>query len=241
MATCPIKEFFDFPELTEQVVQYLTFHEVLQCMKTCKALYNLKQYFFHHVELKKRHPAPDDLARYRYHIRILNVPCDEPVNLEVVAKGLPRRTLSKAGSSTEEPEPSSQGPGSFVNSAASRITMSGSPYLPLSPLDKHVFQHLQSISLQSNSKNMEDLIQRTILLHHADELHETQQIPPENMDVRESLKICTNSFLQILDYSPYVHDLTLPAEMLTQLDSSLVEQFLDTLANGTPILNYISS
>ncbi|KAK3822992.1 MAG: hypothetical protein J3Q66DRAFT_397462 [Benniella sp.] len=216
MATCPIKEFFDIPELAEQVVQYLTRHEVLQCMKTCKALYNLKQYFFHHVELKERHPAPDDLARYRYHIRILNVPCDEPVNLKAIAKDLPRRTLSKA--------------------AASGIKDLGRASSRLSSLDRHVFHHLRSISLLCNSRLVAEILTRIDMVHGADILSGTKVTSLAQLDSFFHLKATTTSFLRILYYSPYVHSLTLPAEILNLRDPSLVEQFLDTMANRTPSL-----
>jgi hypothetical protein len=187
-------------------------------MKTCKALYKLKQYFFHHVELKERHPAPDDLARYRYHIRILIVPCDEPVNLRAIAKDLPRRTLSKAASGKKVPGPLSS---------------------RLSSLDRHAFHHLRSISLLCNSRIVAELLTRIDMVQGADILSKTNVASLTKLDSFFHLKATTTSFLRILYYSPYVHSLTLPAEILSLRDPSLVEQFLDTIENRTPSLTQL--
>ncbi|KAF9364275.1 hypothetical protein BGX34_002037 [Mortierella sp. NVP85] len=150
MTSCPAKELFGIPELAEQVIQHLTRQELVQCIKTCKALHDqLKQYLFHHVKLKGRHPVPEELTKYRYHIRTLSVPCNEPVNLKAIAFGLPLRTLpqesrSKGEESTSSPQEST--------AAAPTDPMSDTPPLLSSPADKTMFHHLGSISLMDISK-----------------------------------------------------------------------------------------
>ncbi|KAK3822994.1 MAG: LOW QUALITY PROTEIN: hypothetical protein J3Q66DRAFT_330559 [Benniella sp.] len=151
MTSCPAKELFDIPELAEQVIQHLTRQELVQCIKTCKALHNqLKQYLFYHVKLKGRHPVPEELTKNRYHIRTLSVPCNEPVNLKAIAFGLPLRT----------PPQESKPKGEESTSSSSQESTAAAPNDPMpdplrllsSPSDKTMFHRLESISLVDISK-----------------------------------------------------------------------------------------
>ncbi|KAI8351869.1 hypothetical protein B0O80DRAFT_499786 [Mortierella sp. GBAus27b] len=194
--TIPSAKVFDIPELTEQVVQYLAPKEIVQCMRTCKALSNqLEQYLYHHVELKGPHPAPEKLVRYRGCVQILILPCNEPSNLKTLA--------STTGSKSS--------PAESLESTTHSTCAAAETLPPTSPLSaEHVFHHLRSISLVGNPRSL------------------------------PQLSVCTEYFLQILDQSPHVTHLRLPAQILTLGNQLLVQQFLDSLANRTLALRRLT-
>ncbi|KAK3823075.1 MAG: hypothetical protein J3Q66DRAFT_437489 [Benniella sp.] len=80
----------EVPELVGLIAQYLSSHDIAQCMATCKAWKPLfESFLWRIVELKSYYPAPQALVHNRHRIRSLSVAANDYVNLQTLAYDLP--------------------------------------------------------------------------------------------------------------------------------------------------------
>ncbi|KAK3823080.1 MAG: hypothetical protein J3Q66DRAFT_330802 [Benniella sp.] len=90
----PRSSIFDIPELVGLVAQYLSGHDIIQCMATNKAWERLFEPFvWQDVVLKSALPAPQAMARNRHRIRSLQVVHNDYINLCTLADDLQSVTL----------------------------------------------------------------------------------------------------------------------------------------------------
>jgi len=90
MAATPRPSIFNVPELVGLVAQYLSNHDVAQCMTTCKAWTPFfEPYIWRHIKLNSSYPTPQALALNRHRIRSLSVASDDFANLRTLASDLP--------------------------------------------------------------------------------------------------------------------------------------------------------
>ena len=87
----PSPSLLEVPEeLVGLITQYLSSHDIAQCMATCKASKPLfEPFLWRNVELNSYYPAPQALARNRHRIRSLSVATNDYVNLQTLALDLP--------------------------------------------------------------------------------------------------------------------------------------------------------
>ncbi|KAF9362845.1 hypothetical protein BGX34_005385 [Mortierella sp. NVP85] len=89
----PRSSIFDVPELVELVAQYLSGHDIIQCMATSKAWERLFEPFvWQDVVLKGTILTPQAMACNRHRIRSLQVAHNDYTNLGTLADGLPSVT-----------------------------------------------------------------------------------------------------------------------------------------------------
>ncbi|KAK3823067.1 MAG: hypothetical protein J3Q66DRAFT_366271 [Benniella sp.] len=90
MTATPPPSIFNVPELVGLVAQYLSSHDIAQCMTTCKAWTPFfKPYLWRDIKLHSSYPAPQALALNRHRIRSLNVASNDSANLPTLAADLP--------------------------------------------------------------------------------------------------------------------------------------------------------
>ncbi|KAF9362850.1 hypothetical protein BGX34_005390 [Mortierella sp. NVP85] len=86
----PSPSLLEVPEeLVGLIAQYLSSHDIAQCMATCKAWTPLfEPLLWRNVELNSYYPAPQALAHNRHRIRSLSVAANDYVNLRTLALDL---------------------------------------------------------------------------------------------------------------------------------------------------------
>ncbi|KAF9343935.1 hypothetical protein BGX34_006209, partial [Mortierella sp. NVP85] len=96
MAGTPPSSIFNVPELVGLVAQYLSRHDITQCMATCKAWTPFFElYIWRDIELRWNYPAPQSLARNRHRIRSLRIASFDYPNLQALAADLPNTPFSE--------------------------------------------------------------------------------------------------------------------------------------------------
>ncbi|KAK3823068.1 MAG: hypothetical protein J3Q66DRAFT_137810 [Benniella sp.] len=95
MAATPPSSIFNVPELVGLVAQYLSSHDIAQCMATCRAWTPyFEPYIWQDIELDSSYPAPKALALNRHRIRSLSVASNDFANLHTLAADLGDRVSS---------------------------------------------------------------------------------------------------------------------------------------------------
>ncbi|KAF9362843.1 hypothetical protein BGX34_005383 [Mortierella sp. NVP85] len=88
--TGPPLSIFDVSELVELVAQYLSRHDIIQCVATSKTWTRLfEPFLWQDILLKRFEPAPQALALNRHRIRSLHVGCTDLAHLQILAVDLP--------------------------------------------------------------------------------------------------------------------------------------------------------
>ncbi|KAK3823065.1 MAG: hypothetical protein J3Q66DRAFT_437479 [Benniella sp.] len=95
MAATPPSSIFNVPELVGLVAQFLSSHDIAQCMTTCKAWTPFYEpYLWRDIKLDSSYPAPQALALNRHRIRSLSIASNDFANLHTLAVDLPDTPFS---------------------------------------------------------------------------------------------------------------------------------------------------
>ncbi|KAF9360612.1 hypothetical protein BGX34_007666 [Mortierella sp. NVP85] len=104
----PPSSIFNVPELVGHVAQYLSRHNIAQCMATCKAWTPFfEPYLWRDIEPRWNYPAPQALALNRHRIRSLGIASYDFANLHTLAADLPNTPFTEP---SQEPRDSTSSP-----------------------------------------------------------------------------------------------------------------------------------
>ncbi|KAK3806803.1 MAG: hypothetical protein J3Q66DRAFT_358504 [Benniella sp.] len=207
VATTPPPSIFNVPELAGLIGQFLSSHDIAQCMATCKAWTPLfEPLLWQVVELNTICPAPQALARNRHRIHSLSVASNDLVNLCTLAADLPDITpFSTPGNS------SLAGPDQSREPYNSNSSTTGSS----------VFQNLRIIRVDYDSEDVaydwnERKLCRDYVLRILNQSPGLLQLaPPENF-LGKGFPNHTESFLYALAHKlPSVKKLYIRREVVT--------------------------